>query len=375
MKRLLICDNSGYANYSVFLCNAMLQEQCQFSVYYLTEKDNKYLDQLSVGVELSTNLYVGDKTLKRKSFQWYMNRILGWIRVINSKWSEIKRINPDVIIFQALAPVYDQYLLPLYKKRAKIIFTVHNVIPHEKTIYWSMKSLKRVYDLCDHLVVHTEENKAELMEKFSIKGEKITVINHGISLDYVPVNVEEEKRKFGIADNKPILLAYGGIRDYKGTDILVNACRGIDCHLIIAGAVIGDTDFESVKKAIIEKNISAICIDRFITNEESNVLFQIADYIVLPYKEFHSQSGVFMQAIQYTKPVIATDVASFKKFVDQYHLGYICIPGSEESLHDTIIEALENRADVERIGQIREKFSWANSAREYEKTIGSLLQG
>lgn len=373
MERLLICDNAGYANYSVYLCNALADLQKKFKVYYLTEKGNQYLNDLDKGVILSTDLYTGNKSLKRKSLQWWINRTFGRIKIVGSKIREIGKTSPDVIIFQSLAPVYDQYVLKLLKRKSKIVFTVHNVIPHEKTVYWSMKSLKKVYELCDFLVVHTEENRNELLTTFHIDESKVRVINHGISLDYEIVDVECEKKKLGIEDNKPVLLAYGGIRDYKGTDILIKACRGIDCHLIIAGATIGDINFSDYEKLIEENKIDAICMNRFISNEESNTLFQIADFIVLPYKEFHSQSGVFMQAIQYGKTVIASDVASFRNFVEQYDLGYICEPNNVQSLNKTIGEAIAAVSSPKDHALVRQLFSWETSAKEYIKVIDLIV--
>ena len=284
------------------------------------------------------------------------------------------RISPSVILFQSLAPIYDQYLLKGYKKTAKIVFTVHNVVPHEKTIYWSLSSLKKVYDLCDHLVVHSEENKQELIRDFQISPDKIAIINHGVSFDFDHVDVIEEKAKLGISDDKPVLLAYGGIRDYKGIDVLIKACKGIDCHLIIAGATVGDINFSDYEKLIKENNVDAICLNRFITNEESNMLFQVADYIMLPYKEFHSQSGVFMQAIQYGKKVVASDVSSFRSFVEQFHLGFICKPNDVQSLHDTIIEAIGVSTKSQDTDELQRLFSWETSAGEYIKVIDSVNQ-
>ena len=372
MERLLICDNAGYANYSVYLCNAMAHLQKKYAVCYLTEKTNQYLEELDKEVTLSTNLYTGNRALKRKSLQWWCNRILGCTKVIETKIRTIRKMDPNVIIFQSLAPVYDQYVLKLLKKKAKIVFTVHNVIPHEKTIYWSMKSLKKVYDLCDCLIVHTEENKQELISTFHIDESKVNVINHGINLNYVSVNVRSERKKLGIEDDKPILLAYGGIRNYKGIDILIKACKNIKCHLIIAGATIGDIDFNDYLELIEENNIDAICINRFITNEESNILFQVADFIMLPYKEFHSQSGVFMQAIQYKKKVIASDVASFRSFVEQYDLGYVCKPNDVQNLNYTINNAINSISETNALDTVRQLFSWERSAKEYIRVIDSI---
>ncbi|MBD9172079.1 MAG: glycosyltransferase, partial [Clostridiales bacterium] len=139
----------------------------------------------------------------------------------------------------------------------------------------------------------------------------------------------------GIDNDKKVLLFYGGIRESKGLDILLNALKGLPVKLIIAGAMPYGEQFDKYQHIINSNKIDTLQIIQFTEDSFRDVLFQVSDFLVLPYKEFYSQSGVFMQAIQYHLPIIATDVSSFKYYVEHYDIGYICAPNNIDNLHHT----------------------------------------
>ena len=366
MKKILFCDNAGYSNYTHKLCNALVELENAPEVVYLTDALNHDLEQVDKRVKVIDKVAAYNPNCKRGTVGWFFDRLLLPFKIISTRNKYIKEEKADTVFLQATLPIFDQFLLKKLKKYSKIVLTVHNVIPHEKNVFWSNKSLRKTYEIADHLVVHTNVNVKELNEIFGIPKEKVSVINHGTDIEFNQLDYNDCRKQVGINDDKPALLIYGGIRDYKGLDVLIPALKGLDCRLIIAGAMQTGLTFDKFDKQIKDCGIDAICFIERVSEEFTDVLFQACDFVVFPYKDFHSQSGVFMQAIKYGKRVIATDVGAFKEFVDNYNFGYICKPNDVEDLSDCIKNAIKDTGySTEEILNISKQFSWSTSAQDY----------
>ena len=90
---------------------------------------------------------------------------------------------------------------------------------------------------------------------------------------------------------------YGSIRIQKGLDLLIKALKGIDCNLVVAGAIPFGDSFDRYDKLIENNGINCIKYLEYISEEFTNELFQACELVVLPYKYFYSQSGV---SVSYT---------------------------------------------------------------------------
>ena len=117
-------------------------------------------------------------------------------------------------------------------------------------------------------------------------------------------------------------------------------------------------------------NIRTVEYIKFTEDAFRDILFQASDYLVLPYKEFYSQSGVFMQSIQYHVPIIATDVSSFKEFINKYDIGFIAKPNDQSSLRKVILNAITIQKDYEEnMNQAILENSWEVAGRLYAETL------
>ena len=81
---------------------------------------------------------------------------------------------------------FDRTLLMLYYKAMgkKVVFTAHNVNAGARDGIDSIGNrltLKIQYHLSDHIFVHTEKMKDELLKDFGVRGEAVSVIPFGIN--------------------------------------------------------------------------------------------------------------------------------------------------------------------------------------------------
>ena len=90
-----------------------------------------------------------------------------------------------------------------------------------------------------------------------------------------------------------------------------------------------------------------------------------ADFIALPYREI-SQSGVLLLALFFRKPLLISDLPSFRETLKGFTTDMFFETGSAVSLRDLIVRMLNGNIDIKRELQIIEdlnsEYSWENSA-------------
>ena len=263
----------------------------------------------------------------------------------------------------------DFFLLKLFiPRRTKYIMTVHNVIPHKKSFF--DKGFFTLLKKQDALIVHTKENVKELKDLFNIE-KNVHEIPHGVNTSVQKLNINFCRQKLQINTEKPIVLFFGAIKDYKGLDILIKSLVGVNCLLLIAGRVEGS--FKKYQKLIDENHIDCKCFTDFIPEDDIPVFFQAADIAVLPYIDFHSQSGVLLQISKYNLPLVATNVGPFASYAKKYGNALICEKNNTNDLNKTIVQLLNDSVlqNNMKIGaqKIVENHSWSSVAAKYNEVF------
>ena len=335
MKILFYENSLGFTSYTHALCNAVYNHDDQNEIIYLKSMGKLYSDQLEKTIRVLEVLEPYRK-IKRYSPVWLTDRVYKSIKNIKLRNNIVKQMKPDIVSIQSTIPIFDQYFFSSLKRHSKVLLTVHDVIPPVESFYWSKGSLRNIYKKANHLIVHSSMNKDQLCNEFSITPEKVSVIHHGTKTNYPKLDVDKCKANVGVNNGKNSILFYGSIRKQKGFDLLIKALKGIDCNLIVAGAVPFGDSFDRYDKLIEDNGVNCIKYIEYILEEFTNELFQACELVVLPYTYFYSQSGVFMQAIQYGKPVVASDVGCFKEYIEKYNIGQICRANDIDDLHNTI---------------------------------------
>jgi glycosyltransferase involved in cell wall biosynthesis len=270
-----------------------------------------------------------------------MRKALRTLRFYVRLFRYAARSKPKIfhILWNNKFQLFDRTLLMLYYRLLgkKIVFTAHNVNAGKRDANDSALnrwSLKVQYGLADHIFVHTEGMKVELLKEFGIRQQVVTVIPFGIN-NAVP-NTEltpaQAKKRLGIAPGDRTILFFGAIRPYKGLEHLVAAFQRIAprneaYRLIIAGEPKKQSpDYLRDIQETIEKDISRERVMQkigFIPDSETELYFKAADVLVLPYTLVF-QSGVLFLAYSFGLPVIAADVGSFVDDIIPGETGYLC---------------------------------------------------
>lgn len=289
--------------------------------------------------------------------------------------------------------LFDRTLLMLYYKLVgkRIAFTAHNVNAGKRDAKDSLLNritLKIQYQLADHIFVHTESMKDELVAEFGTFEQKISVIPFGVN-NTVPstkLTTAEAKQLLGVEGADKTLLFFGNIAPYKGLECLIAALAEVlskdrGYRLIIAGKATNCVDYwNQIKQAIMRAGVQERIIERieFIPDDQVEVFFKAADIVVLPYSHIF-QSGVLFLGYSFGLPVIASDVGSLREDVVESKTGYTFRPKDSHDLARAIeryfssplFQQLESRRQEIR-DYANDRYSW-NKVGEITKTVYSQL--
>jgi glycosyltransferase involved in cell wall biosynthesis len=276
----------------------------------------------------------------------------------------------------------------------RIVLTAHNVNIRKRDncdSWFNRLSLRTQYYLADHIFVHTERMKRELVADFSVPDSKTSVIPFGIN-NTVPntgITTVVAKRMLGVRSGDKVMLCFGQIVPYKGLEYLVEAFselakRDETYRLIIAGKVKqGQTEYwNRIRRKIDDSETQSQIVQRIehIPDEEVELYFKAADVLIVPYLNIF-QSGVPFLAYSFGLPVIATDVGSLRQDIVEGRTGFVCQPRGSSDLARTIdkyfeselFHNLENRR-LEIKEYANERYSWDKVAAITTAVYSKLLR-
>jgi D-inositol-3-phosphate glycosyltransferase len=300
------------------------------------------------------------------------------------------------ILWNFKCELFDRTLLLLYYKALgkRIVFTAHNVNAAARDGNESVLnrwSLKVQYRLVDHIFVHTDKMKGELLNGFGVSEKTVSIIPFGInnSVPDTELSTAEAKQRVGVSSSEKTILFFGRIRPYKGLGYLVEAfqqiaLRGQGYRLIIAGEPKKESVeyWREIQQTIERSQVGEQVIQqiRFISDEETEIYFKAADVLVLPYTEVF-QSGVLFLAYSFGLPVIATDVGSLRDDILEGETGYVCQSCDATDLartletyfESTLFKTLDHRrAEIKAFARARN--SWQVVSDKTRDVYAQLLE-
>jgi glycosyltransferase involved in cell wall biosynthesis len=246
--------------------------------------------------------------------------------------------------------MFDRTLLTLYYRvlGKRIVLTLHNVnagVRDATDTALNRMTLRFQYGLADHMFVHTDKMKQELVNDFGQSLDRISVIPFGInnSVPNTPLAAREARNHLGIREGEKAILFFGNIAPYKGLEYLVAAfrkaaCQRTDYRLIIAGRPKNCESYWSSIREDIREDVEAgriLLRSEFIPDEETEIYFKAADVLVLPYTHIY-QSGVLFLGYSFGLPVLVSDVGFLKNEVVEGQTGFVFQPQDEDDLATAI---------------------------------------
>lgn len=256
-------------------------------------------------------------------------------------------------------PLGALFFLLSWLRGGKIVFTVHDPLPHKWLLpKWlrplEVSSLRWAYQVSSRLVVHSEPGRQTLISYFGIDASKIQVIAHG------PYSLGQGILPMVQSDCLEVLL-FGSLRENKGAHLAIQAVQqlfreGVRIRLTIAGAVLNSRERQYWTRCgeLIAKCPEPICVmEEFIPDEKLPSLFSNCHCLLLPYTSFFSDSGVAYMALANGRPIIATRMGGLASLLESSGGGFAI----EEATVGGVVKALRKAvelgpAQLQLLGQI-----------------------
>lgn len=236
-------------------------------------------------------------------------------------------------------------VLDLKNRGGHLVWTVHNVLPHELDyLDLEMELCQFLADHADLVHVMSKQTLEATSPYFRLDPSRLVVIPHSSYLGIYPDMVDRAKARewLGLAEDEVALLTVGGIRAYRGLDRLLDVFEELSAwdprlRLLIAGKPGHTPEVISVKErctahpAIIEKF-------HHLPTGELQVWHRAADLAVLPYRAILN-SGAFKLAQTFGLPVVAPRSGSLAEALDSASsIGFS--PEDDGSLVEAVCEGI-----------------------------------
>lgn len=199
-------------------------------------------------------------------------------------------------------------------RRTRIVWTVHNMKPHERHLPLGELLFPRWFPrLCTHVIALTENGLASALATYpALRNKSAAVIPHGHYRDAYAKTPSRSncRRQLGLEDRFTFLFL-GNIRPYKNVPSLIEAFRKLphqDVQLVIAGQLgemmpAGELDQRVAGDRRIHLSLE------FVPDEQVPLYLGAADIVVLPFQTILN-SGSVLLALSFNRPVLAPTLGS-----------------------------------------------------------------
>ena len=278
------------------------------------------------------------------------------------------------------APCYRILAKRIRRAGIKVLFTCHNVFPHER-FPLDRRLTRVVLSLGDGFILHSKKEAEELLT--IRKDAKYLVQVHPTyeAFAFEKMGKEEARELLGISESRKIVLFFGFVREYKGLKHLLRAMGCLKESGELSGLmlyVVGD--FGSEEKRLEYETLAGdlgvssyiSIVSGYVPDREVEKYFAACDLVALPY-ESATQSGIVQIAYGFEKPVVATRVGGLPDVVADGETGFLTEPCDAKSLAEAIRRFFTDPGLAERfqenIRRNNQRFSWERMA----EAIGRLL--
>jgi beta-1,4-mannosyltransferase len=269
---------------------------------------------------------------------------------------------------------FDLLLLLLQARGAQIVWTAHNLYPHEGGRASVIHRLGRrvIVALASRVCVHGNGAAKRIMQEFRVNEANLVFLEHGNWVGFYPsvITREAARERLGIPRDAYVFLFFGGCRPYKNLEHLVRSHRALadDSLLWIVGRFQSSAYREEVRQAMSGAGGERVKLhDGFVPAADVQLYLNACDVVVLPYKEILT-SGAVMLATSFGRPVVAPRMGTLEEVVTA-DCGVLYNPEAEQGLTQAMRQVRGKKFDSARIIRRAEDFSWDRSAQAFTEQV------
>lgn len=260
----------------------------------------------------------------------------------------------------------------------RIVWTVHEVFPHERAGRGVDLAGGLVLSRLAHvLVVHDRATAEQAQRAFRLPAKRFSVIPHGTFSGVYPDGRDRAavRAELGIAENVVVFLAFGHVRAYKRLDMLLEAFEALernDVALVVAGVVVDPESGDEVRLAA-ERDERIVPLLTFLPDEQVSELFGASDVAVISRSD-GGTSGALILAMSLGVPVVSSANEAYDELTGGEDAAWFFTPGETASLTDALDRAAGDGTRAQKAANARElckPLSWE----EIGERTAALMRG
>ena len=211
---------------------------------------------------------------------------------------------------------FERTLDTLHKQGVRIVWTMHNVLPHESVHEDQEVRIRDIIVQRAEMVHVMNPDTVSMAEPyFHIPADKVVRVEHPGYQGYYPERMSRAaaRAQFGFGPQEQVSLVLGAIKPYKGlldlaaTFDRLSAAHPRKLNLLIAGGAGSDEGTQQLLDMAASHPAIHVLPERIIP-EDVWTLFAAADNAIVPYKA-SLNSGALVLALSMGVPVIARATA------------------------------------------------------------------
>ncbi|HLI61644.1 MAG TPA: glycosyltransferase family 4 protein [Solirubrobacteraceae bacterium] len=260
-------------------------------------------------------------------------------------------------------------LLVLRTRGVGIIWTVHNLMPHEASRPRIQRFIAHAtYLLCDEVIVHSDYAAARVRTTFrGARRRSIHVIPHANYVGAHPPAAESPdafRDRLGVPRNAYVYLCFGQIRRYKRLTHLAEAFGRLpdeDARLLIVGNAV-DSEEAARLDTLAAKDPRILLRPGHVPDELVASIHAATDAAVIAYRDVFS-SGALMLALSHGVPVVAPRSGTVSELFAPPAVEFF--DGSDDDLRDALTRVRSRRGPEQAEAALRaaHAHSWSEAGR------------
>lgn len=219
--------------------------------------------------------------------------------------------------------------------------------------------------------------KKELISRYNIPSEKISVIYNSIALEDYKIKSDIFRRKYHLEDKK-VILAIGRLIKEKGFQNLIKTIPIIKRKIPeIAVVIIGPKNYYKPELVRMSKITGNVIFTNTISEEMLKSAISSSDVISIPslYEPF---GIVALEAMAYGRPIIASNTGGLSETLNNSN-SLLVHPGDVKELANGIINLLNNKKLSYKLGKKAKedvkKYDWRNKINEIINVYNDAIGG
>lgn len=335
----------GIAHYTTMLAQAFIKQGAQLHVVSFQRQYPRWLYPGVSDRDPSQN------PLKTEA-EYLLDPLHPW-----TWWQTARHIaawQPKLVIIQwwttFWAPAFAALAFLLRRQGIKVLFVIHNVMPHEPRP-WDRWLARLALRQGHQFLAQTEREEKRLLSL--LPQAQITLAPLPVYAMFANqrISAAEARQRLGLPADEPVALFFGIVRPYKGLRFAIKAfaelrARGKTTQLLVAGEFWEDI---TLYTQLIEKlGLSAqVKIDnRYIPDEEVGLYFSAADIFIAPYVG-GTQSAAVKMALGFGLPLVISQSLHSAELADEISRRlYWVDPKNVPALADALERGLQENAST-----------------------------